>query len=142
MRLRKKLKKNSNKSVTELTQLKETQQDAQKSLCQDIWSKIYGEHNPFNSSTKLVLKMTKQKDKAFITELVKYRVKLPNIKRIYIDMDKKEDATVKEFYQHCFPDKVELFSYNWARPSSCEHTEISYYYDEIKEVIPRVMREV
>ncbi|CAI2359083.1 unnamed protein product [Moneuplotes crassus] len=129
-------------SVTELTQLKETHQDTTKTLCQDIWSRIYGKHNPFNSSTKLVLKMTQQKDKAFLTELVKYRVKLPNIKRIYIDMDKKEDATVKEFYQHCFPDKVELFSYNWGRPSSCEHTEMSYYYDEIKEVIPRVMREV
>uniref|UniRef100_A0A7S3KVP6 Uncharacterized protein n=1 Tax=Euplotes crassus TaxID=5936 RepID=A0A7S3KVP6_EUPCR len=129
-------------SVAELTQLQDTIDKRQTEICQDIWKRIYGQDMVFDKNTKIALKMDQQKAKDFVTELANHKIKLPNIKRLALAQDKKEDPVVKEFFKHCFPDQVQLFCYNWNRASAAEQTKLNYYFPEVKGIIPRVTREV
>ncbi|CAI2359320.1 unnamed protein product [Moneuplotes crassus] len=129
-------------SVAELAQLQDTYKKAAPLVCKDIWKRIYGQDMAFDENTKIVLSMNQQKAKDFLTELTSHKIKLPNIKRIKLDQDKKEDPVVKEFFKHCFPDQVELFSYNWNLASDACQTKLSYYFEEVQHIIPRVTREV
>ncbi|CAI2359748.1 unnamed protein product [Moneuplotes crassus] len=129
-------------SVTELTQLQETFHKAPPLVCKDIWKRIYGKDMVFDKNTKIELRMNQQKDKDFVTELANLKIKLPNIKRLALAQDKKEDPVIKEFFKHCFPDQVELFCYNWDRALAAEQTKLNYYFIIVKGIIPRVTREV
>ncbi|CAI2359531.1 unnamed protein product [Moneuplotes crassus] len=129
-------------SLAELTQLQETLQKEPPLSCQDIWKKNHCQDMIFDENTKIELFMNQQEDKNFLTELVNHKIKLPDIKRIKLAQDKKEDPVVKEFFKHCFPDQVELFCYNLGRASAASQTKLSYYFDEMKHIIPRVTREI
>ncbi|CAI2387428.1 unnamed protein product [Moneuplotes crassus] len=127
--------------AAELELIKESHPTFISLRCQQIWKKIYGSYKAFNLNTKLELKMIYQNDRNFLAQLVTHKIKLPNIKRIKIDQNKKEDYSVKSFFKYCFPDQVELFCYNWDH-SNCNQTKLSFYFDEFKQVLPRVTREV
>lgn len=73
--------------------------------------------------------------------MVKNKIKLPNIKKIHIDLFKLELIQMKEFFKHCWPDQVEIFILNWYH-RDYYHMPLEYYFDGMKKVIPTVTRQL
>ncbi|CAI2358988.1 unnamed protein product [Moneuplotes crassus] len=128
--------------MAEHEQLQETYSKMNSFICQQLWKKCFGEEKAFDLKTKIELKMADSNAQNFLKEVVDMKVRLPNIKRIAIDQNKKEDPTVRDFYLHCFPEQAQLFCYNWYYDGSCSQTKLDYYFEGLKRVIPCVTREV
>ena len=104
-----------------------------------IWKNIFTSDITLNQEYSLDLDLREDKVVKFIEELVKYRIQLPNLKRIDIQYPKDNDQLLKDFLRYCFPQSLPLFLFNY---SCSTKIKMEHFIDIMKEILGRVTKEV
>mmetsp|Transcript_14811 Transcript_14811/g.13016 ORF Transcript_14811/g.13016 Transcript_14811/m.13016 type:complete len:327 (+) Transcript_14811:503-1483(+) len=126
--------KNTKETKEEPKELTHTYKDVS-----DIYMNIFGIQN-FDQYSKFIINLSDIKDRKFIEELVRNRIRVPCLKQVKLDYFTKEDHLINDFFEYCFPEEVKLLCLNWEFNTS--EIQLNFYFEKIKSIIQNVTKEI
>eukprot|EP00343_Euplotes_focardii_P002674 CAMPEP_0205806162 /NCGR_PEP_ID=MMETSP0205-20121125/9599_1 /ASSEMBLY_ACC=CAM_ASM_000278 /TAXON_ID=36767 /ORGANISM="Euplotes focardii, Strain TN1" /LENGTH=218 /DNA_ID=CAMNT_0053078531 /DNA_START=283 /DNA_END=935 /DNA_ORIENTATION=+ len=86
---------------------------SQQNIISYIYKTTIGSEIELNQNFRLDMDINDQKDRAFIEELVKCKLRLPNIKEVSFRNCKDNDDILNNFFEYNFPTQIQNLAFNW-----------------------------
>ncbi|CAI2364842.1 unnamed protein product [Moneuplotes crassus] len=134
------LQKTLEKNQKELDQREGILKHVKGPLCEAMYKDIVGEAKTFDSNAKLETLIGNEQHRKLIGTYAQNKVKLPDIKRVYINSIKGIPLeSLDQFLTHSIPDQLPLLCLNWSWEELLVGAKVM---DGLKVSLPKITKEI